>query len=301
MKRLFPLVLLSLSVLVSCNKDDDSNSEPLRDYADQYATDIANIDEFLDTHYMTVDGDFNVTFTTIPEGGTQASIRNQTDYPLQFKMVDYHDIQYKIYYLKFREGNNQRPSPADSVYVSYRGVLLDSTQFDYAATPRWFTFDNINMPENIAAIKGWQEIIPLFKTGGFTGGTNGDPIVFTDYGAGVMFLPSGMAYYNLARGGIPKYSPLIFSVKLNSLRYRDHDRDGVLSKDEVANPGDSPIDYDLDGDGNDNYIDIDDDADEARTQDEVHKDAEGNIIFEDCDGDGVPNYLDPDSDGRTCN
>ena len=92
-----------------------------------------------------------------------------------------------------------------------------------------------------------------------------------------MFLPSGLGYYNLNAGIIPAYSPLIFSFKLKGVRFMDHDRDGILSKDE-----DLPKNGDLYGDGffnNDNtdndafqnFQDIDDDGDGAFTRDEIRK------------------------------
>jgi hypothetical protein len=113
-----------------------------------------------------------------------------------------------------------------------------------------------------------------------------------------MFVPSGLAYYNqIPSAYIPSYSPLIFSFKLKSLRFRDHDRDGVLSKNEVSPTvaGQKPADYDSDGDGVANYYDIDDDGDRYMTKNEIHKNPNGSIIFEDADGDGIPNYLDPDN------
>ena len=49
-------------------------------------------------------------------------------------------------------------------------------------------------------------------------------------GAGVMFLPSGLAYFNGASGSIPSYSPLIFSFKLYAIKRADQDGDGILSR-----------------------------------------------------------------------
>lgn len=281
--KLFFLLLAGL--ILSCSKDNGESTEPLRDYAEQYVTDLAAIDDYLDTHYMTVDTDLQPTFTEIPEGGSQVSIRNQTDYPLQFKMVNKNDVDYKLYYLNFREGTEKRPSRVDSVFVAYKGNLLSDTQFEAVVTPVWFTLDGV--------VPGWQEIVPFFKTGTFDAGTGENPVTFADFGSGAMFIPSGLGYFGQLKANIPRYSPLIFSFKLYNQRYRDHDRDGVLSKDEVANPGDKPEDYDSDDDEIPNYYDIDDDGDHLQTKNEIHKDLDGNIIFEDCDGDGIPNYLDP--------
>ncbi|MBF0694478.1 MAG: FKBP-type peptidylprolyl isomerase [Flavobacterium sp.] len=263
------LFLLSIALFVSCEKDDGPKAEPLRDFSEQYATDLDSIDRFIDTHYLTVDSNFNVTMTKIPTGGTQQSIRTQTEFPLEFKMVNKHDIDYKVYYLKIREGVNERPSRVDSVLVAYRGNLVNDTQFELAQNPVWFTLDNV--------IQGWSEIVPLFKTGTYETSEGPNPVTFADYGVGVMFLPSGLAYYNQVTGAVPRYSPLIFTFNLYELNYRDHDNDGILSKDEVANPGDNPLDYDSDNDGIPNMYDKDDDNDSYLTRFEISEN--GVVIF----------------------
>lgn len=288
MNKIYKILFFLLAAFtVSCSKNDDNSPAPLRDYADQYAKDLDTIDEFIDTHYMTVTPDYDVTFTAIPTGGTQPSIRTQHDYPLDSIIVNKHDIDYKVYYIKLREGDNKAPTAVDSVHVAYKGNLINLSQFDYAQNPLWFTLENV--------IPGWGEIIPLFKTGTYDTTEGPNPVTFTGYGAGVMFLPSGLAYYSQTTANIPSYSSLIFSFKLMELRYRDHDKDGILSKDEVEHPGDNPKDYDSDGDGTPNMNDIDDDNDHFLTKNEIHKDSSGMLIFEDGDNDGIPNYLDPDT------
>lgn len=276
-------VVVFCGLLASCGESDDPSITPLRDYAQQYAADIDSIDDYIDTHYMTVNPtNFDVTFTEIPSGGTQQSIRTQTQYPLEDTLVKEDGIEYKIYFIKFREGdavNGKRPTQVDSVHVSYRGIRLTDDQFDDASNPVWFGLQDV--------ITGWTHIIPNFKTGTYTTAPGPNPITFNDFGAGVMFLPSGLAYYNSAAGSIPSYSPIIFSFKLYELRYRDHDRDGILSKDERKldpsipallrwreNPflgydydGDGDVEiYDTDGDGTANMFDIDDDGDGILTK-----------------------------------
>ena len=269
MNKFFKIIFaIALTVTISsCNKDDDPYVEPLRDYSEQYAKDLDSIDEYIDTHYMEVDADYNVTFTEIPENGTQLSIRQQTTYPLDFTMVqnDDHDVNYKVYFIKLREGTERRPSEVDSVHVAYRGSLVSDVQFDYAASPLWFQLEDV--------VPGWAEIIPKFKTGTYDLSEGPNPVTYNNYGAGIMFLPSGLGYYanSSPSGTIASYSPLIFSFKLMELRYKDHDRDGVLSKDE-GNPNDPTvklIDYDSDGDGLANMFDVDDDGDHVLTKNEI--------------------------------
>ena len=287
------LALFTLFTIASCTKNDSTATVALRDYKVQYDSDIDSIDKYIDTHYIeSVDSDFNITMAKIPVGGSQLSVRLQQDYPLDSVKVqnDTHGVNYKIYYLKLREGANESPTAVDSVYISYKGNLLTDGQFDYSESPIWFQLQ--------AVVAGWGEIIPLFKTGTYDTSEGPNPTTFSNFGAGVMFVPSGLAYYNqIPSAYIPSYSPLIFSFKLKSQRFRDHDRDGVLSKYEVSptEVGQKPADYDSDGDGVANFYDIDDDGDRYMTKNEIHKNPNGSIIFEDTDLDGIPNYLDPDN------
>lgn len=289
--KIFLFVAFGLTI-ASCTKSESTATVALRDYNEQYASDIDSIDKYIDTHYISsVDGDFNITMAKIPVGGSQLSVRLQQVYPLDSIKVqnDDHDVNYKIYYLKLREGVNENPTAVDSVYVSYKGNLLTDGQFDYSESPVWFQLQ--------AVVAAWGEIIPLFKTGTYDTSEGPEPTTFSNFGAGVMFVPSGLAYYNqIPSAYIPSYSPLIFSFKLKSQRFRDHDKDGVLSKFEVSPTliGQKPADYDSDGDGVANFYDIDDDGDRYMTKNEIHKNSNGSIIFEDTDLDGIPNYLDPD-------
>ncbi len=287
-------------VVASCSKSSNNDVEPLRDYTEQYTADLALINTYIDTHYITRDADYNVTFDTLLPTGGHSSIRTDPAFQLKDTLVAQDGIHYKVYFIKFREGTKDRPTQVDSVHVAYKGInLLKSATFDQAITPTWFKLQEV--------IKGWSHIIPNFHTGTYTPGTGGNGTTFDNFGAGVMFLPSGLAYYSSAAGTIPAYSPIIFSFKLYELRYRDHDGDGILSKDErrlsplvnanvrwKENPlgndyngdgsidisstlydsdgdgvVDSPESYDIDGDGYVNMYDIDDDGDHVLTRVEI--------------------------------
>lgn len=255
-------------ILASCSKNSSPEVVPLRDYAEQYNADLDSIDVYIDTHYMTVDPTtFDVAFAKIPVGGTQMSIRLQTQYPIKDTTVAEDGINYKIYFIKFREGTNKRPTAVDSVHIAYRGIRLTDDQFDVAQTPVWFKLQEV--------ITGWAHIIPNFHTGTYTPSTGPNPASFNNFGAGIMFLPSGLAYYGSSVGTIPTYAPIIFNFKLYELQYRDHDGDGILSKDERIYGPDPLTDwtrnpnlYDSDGDGFANMYDIDDDGDNFTTKSE---------------------------------
>lgn len=271
-------LILLITFFASCKKDDDATVEPPRDYAVQYAAESVEIDKFLDTHYIEMGEDFEAKFIEFdPENNPDKheSIRLQKDYPLKWRdsvrsTNEDNTVLYKIYYLVFREGVNEAPTRADNIMTAYNGMLFDGAQFDY----RPFSTGYSTLS---GAIEGWQEIIPLFKTGNYVD-VPGDPnpASFTEYGAGAMFIPSGLAYYNLPSSTVmPTYASLIFTFKLYSLQYLDTDGDGILTKDEVAVPGIYPFNLDT---NKDNLPD-------------------GDPFYLDTDGDGTPDYVDTDDDG----
>ncbi|WP_306354201.1 FKBP-type peptidyl-prolyl cis-trans isomerase [Flavobacterium sp. '19STA2R22 D10 B1'] len=310
--KFFSLLLLVGISLFSCKKnDDDVSVAPPRDRGMQYSNDIIAIDQYLDTHYIeSVDENFNVKFTKIPAGGTQQSIRTQTTYPLQFKMMKNDNrnyasqndilgvrvddnIDYKLYYLILNEGTGTKATKADSTFVGYRGWDLENKQFDAAVNPVWFKLEE--------SISGFRNLLPELKTGTYTQNNDGT-ITFSGYGAGVVFIPSGIGYFNQAIGTgenvIKAYSPLIFSVNLYQLKHRDHDKDGVLSINEDLNGNGDLYDDDSDGDGIPNFLDIDDDGDGFLTKQEI-KDANGVRypfdLIPNCQGGtgGLKRHLDP--------
>jgi len=284
------LITLSISI-VSCSKSDNK-TEPLRDYAEQYAKDLALIEEFLQTHYIEVinhpgfTDDQDVTYIEIPVGGTQTSIWNSPDLVTDFT-VDQNDITYKVYYLKLRQGSgatSKSPCNVDQVLTSYRGEYLymgketvDGVEEDDL---KHIEFEESINPQNYfnltSVIRGWSEVFPKFKTGSYSANTDGT-ITFNDFGAGVMFLPSGLAYFGTSTASIPAYCPLVFSFKLYEIQRNDQDGDGIASYLEdlngdgylrkldtgVVNPDDT------DGDETPDFLDIDDDGDTFKTKTEI--------------------------------
>ncbi len=260
MIRVYKIVALLIIgfTFMACPSDDSPSSEPLRDYQEVYNEEIVEIENFLDTHYVTVDADFNTTFTEIPDGGTQTPISEMPE--LTHLPVTLNDVDYKVYYLKLNDGINENPTAIDSVYSSYKGQLLDKTIFDHASTPIWFKLEEV--------IPAWGKIFPLFKTGDYVENPSTGLVTYSGYGAGVMFVPSGLGYYNIEKALIPAYSPLIFTFSLKRLRYRDHDGDKILSKYEYG-PDLSEEAIDTDGDDYYDYLDVDDDADGVLTKEEI--------------------------------
>ncbi len=255
------LVLLA-TVFAGCPSDDSTSTTPITPYADQKPIDEDAIDNFLSTHYVTVDANYNTTFTEIPVGGTQTPISQMTN--LESITVHRNDLDYTLKYLKLREGVGEQPIKVDSAFVSYKGSLLSDTVFDLANSPVWFKLDEV--------VPGWGEIISKFKTGTSTANPNGT-VIYSDYGAGVMFLPSAFGYYSVPIGDIPAYSPLIFNFKLYDQFHRDHDSDKVRSMYEYYDSNGYVLD--TDGDGTPDYLDLDDDNDAVLTIEEVRSSAVG--------------------------
>jgi hypothetical protein len=275
MKNLFKIVLLliiSLS-LVNCCKDDDDPVTPIRDYAEQYAKDLLDIENYLKTYYIeSVSASMDITFKKIPEGGTQTSIWLQTVYPLQFVNVEKDNITYKMYYLQLRQGTgatSKSPTNYDSVLTAYKGYLLNEEVFETNNFPN----DYFNLG---GVIRGWSEIFPKFKTGTYIANTDGT-LTYNDFGAGVVFIPSGLGYYSQARTKIPSYSPLIFNFKLYEVTRIDHDSDGIFTyQEDINNDGflrdnDTTYEDDSDQDGTPNFLDVDDDGDNYLTKSELKK------------------------------
>ncbi|MFY0482248.1 FKBP-type peptidyl-prolyl cis-trans isomerase, partial [Flavobacterium sp. PLA-1-15] len=154
-------------------------------------------------------------------------------------------------------------------FVTYRGWTLDNSQFDIRNSPTWFTFPQISSTE-ISVISGFRQFTSLLKSGDSSENPDTGEITFSNYGSGVVFIPSGLGYFNRYQDNIPSYSPLVFTVRLHKIRERDHDRDGVKTKYESFGSED-PYTIDTDGDGIPDFLDVDDDGDGYLTIREITK------------------------------
>lgn len=326
-KYYFILLVATIS-LFSCSKNDNAVSEPLRDYSVQYATDLTDIEEYLQTYYITVtehpgfQDDQDVVFTKIPDGGTQPAIWSYKDnagFPkLLSRDVNLHGITYKLYYLVLREGVGEYPCNSDGVLIPYKGVYLSRESVSGVTTLSTTFFEEVKFPQQMKdlsgidlmasgfdLVKGWKEALPQFKTGTYTSNPDGT-VSYNDFGAGVMFIPSGLGYYSSGSGTIPAYAPLVFSFKLYEIKRLDHDNDGIPDYLEDLD-GDRYMPYvreivtgttikdDSDGDGKPDFYDVDDDGDNYTTKLEIKNPATG-IAYPFADipicTSGKKNYLD---------
>ena len=299
--------------IVACNNDDgpDVESVPPRQLSEVVVEDAAEIQAYLESHFYNyedfasppVDFDYKVVLDTIAGANADkiALINQVESVTIQvtsedFNLDDNESVEHTLYYLVAREGAGASPTAADSTFVKYEGSLLNGNLFDATSTYTWQYLPFF--------LRGYSQAISNFKVGDNIVVNPDGTTAITNSGIGVMFLPSGLAYFNGNQNGIPSYSPLIFKIDVGLyVEDTDYDGDGIPSFME-----------DLDGDGdvtNDNtdekeeeairspafpnHIDPDDDEDGILTKDEIIVDSEGNITFPDEDNDGVPDYLDNDN------
>jgi hypothetical protein len=311
--KFYFIVLIATLAIVSCSKSssDDEVVTPPRDYGTQYTADKAMIEEYLQKNYIEVvdkPGSTNDQDVTIGKLDAlhPVSIKDQKKYVLKYRIVKLHGIEYTLYYLILREGKGESPTNVDGVLAAYKGSYLSSLAEASSVVTTATFFEEAKFPNGITdlyrTVRGWKEIFPQLKTG--TNKPNADGTVsYNDFGAAVLFIPSGLGYFSVAKNSIPAYSPLVFNVKLYAVERLDHeyyyangssgvetiyvpdgvksfqeDKDGdgyMWEKSELQN-GVTDNPDDTDKDGIPDFLDRDDDGDGYATQGEV-KDANGKI------------------------
>ena len=289
-KKLFFLVPVFL-LFLQCKKEDTTEPYSIRDYSEQVIVDQDLLETYLKTHTYNYEdfnneSDVNIKLDTISDNNSsRVSLFEQAS----IKTIDVTDAEgqitsHNLYYIIAREGSNESPSVADSVYVAYDGILTDGSTFDNRKFPIWIDLAN--------SLEGFREGVSELRTGKFTENSNGT-IAYTSFGVGLFFIPSGIGYFENISSGIPEYSPLIFTVKLMTHTDTDHDNDGILSIFEDIDGDNKPFGDDSDGDNLWNMYDVDDDGDGILTVNEIDKNNDS--IIDDTNNDGIPDYLDPDN------
>ncbi len=315
-------IVIAIVALYACNNDDDNNTgggsiEPPRDRAEQQVEDDKILQDYLNTHFYTfqdvyINGDDIpeyriVVFDTIAgDNSDQQSIMQSG--LVTTRKANFQDVEYNFYTLELNKGGTDYAAKvSDSVSLTYRGELLYDNNddgnkiFDQTINPTTLDLTaTINGAFGFAlALEGFSGATDLFLN------DDGTTTLSDDYGDLVVFLPSGLGYFNQPQTGIPAYSPLIFNMQIHSVKQADHDQDGIPSYLEDLDNDKNVLDADdnTDGDNAANYQDSDDDNDGTLTRDEITLVAGAKddgvvtldeITFYDDDGDGIPNHLDPD-------
>jgi len=309
----FILSVLSLFfIVVSCKKNDDDGIEliPLRDEAEVYEENIIEIEEYLDSHsfnYEDFDFDtpnspandnFVLKLEVVPEdnpnsrtllsemtGGDPGSLLDV----LQSKIVEQNGIDYKLYYLKIREGEGDNLHSLDRAIVNYNGYLTNDDVFDSAVTPITFNLTSVGSIGGV--VTGFREGLIEFKTSiGVSTAPDGVD-TYESHGIGAVFIPSGIAYFASGPPSIGPYKPIIFTLNLIDRLDTDFDNDGIPSHLEDRDEDGDGFNDNTDADSFPDFIDSDDDGDGVLT---INEDLNGNgdPTDDDSNMDGTPNYLD---------
>ncbi len=313
-RSIYYLIILAVAIS-SCNNDEEITValEPPRPLSEVFSEDEAELQQYFSTHFYNYEEfqnpqagfDFVIKIDTLAgDNSNKTSLKDSPSFGFKTLTVtsnqvgidNSESIEHKIYYIIARQGVGPSTTFADSTYVDYEGSLLNGTVFESSRSPIWFDLTR-NIP-------GFYHGITSLKAGsGFI--ENGDGTVnVLDYGIGVIFIPSALAYYarGSESGNIPPYSPIIFKLNLYAVNQSDHDRDGIPSYLEDLNGNGRLNDDNTNSDQErppaqfiPNFFDPNDDGDNKLTRDEIIINADGSITFPDTDGDGIPDYLDKDS------
>lgn len=298
-KYVLALLIAMLTITVSCKKDDDDTPKPPppRDRGEEAVRAQAEIEAFLETHFYNYEDfqsdpeNFKIEFDTIAgDNASKTPLIDQVSFKEVVDVVDM-DVKYKLYYLKVREGEGDRPNFSDYTINTYNGRKIDLELFDNSVIP--VRFGLVDGPNSPGIIRGLQQALIEFKGAGNIIQNPDGTLTFEDYGIGAVFIPSGLGYYNYPPAGdlIP-YEQLIFSFELFASEIADHDEDGIPSYMEDLNNNQILTDDDTDDDGIPNYLDNDDDGDGRLTKHEIII-IDGEITFPDTNNNGIPDYLDP--------
>lgn len=286
-------LLCVLTMYISCQEDQPRGFfEPPKAYPDQRAIDNDSLVSFMkrwsynhEDYANIANEDKRITFSIDSLKTGKIPIYDLVQ-EITVKVKDNNEVYYDhtAYILPLREGAGTSPTIADSVFVTYRGMLLNLNQFDERTTPIWF--------ESLTNIKGFSALMPHIKKAAPPTINTDGTYSFSGFGSAAVFMPSALGYYNDTRNsGIPAYSPLIFAVDLYTFNSTDHDGDSIATYLEDLD-GDGYFDDDTDSDGVPNFRDADDDNDGTLTREEYDKNMDGTP--DDTDGDGTPDYLDKD-------
>lgn len=283
-RHLFFISILAL--LVYACGSDDSDSTVNFDADAQSIIDNDSIVSFLSKFYY----DEAVDSVKALVAGKTALIN---DVNLKTQSITENEVAYTLYYYLYAIGQpdlnletglpKENPTVVDSVFVNYYGQRIVTTDslsdiFD-SRTNQWLTLSG--------TIKGWSYGFTNFLSGKneYMDGDTG-PISYKDFGKGLLFIPSGLAYANTGSGAILANEPIMFNIDLlDIVEDTDMDRDGIPSIMEDIDGDGKPLNDDTDGDLIANLFDTDDDGDGVLT---INEDANG-------DGDPTNDFSDPNN------
>ena len=127
-------VISAFSVFYSCNKDE-SNVTPPRDVTEVRNENNAAIETFLNTHSLTFTNTATISETVVfstTSNTSQSIAKDARLKTLELDVIDANNqrVRHKMYYMILQEGTGTTTTVADSVYVNYKGQLLNLNIFD---------------------------------------------------------------------------------------------------------------------------------------------------------------------------
>lgn len=337
--RLSIILIAAFSILISCGNDDDGSiTVEAEDRTEQQVKDNDSILLYLTTHYYNssfFESSSNPKYTDIVitelptdlDTGEYLSMPDPANNTLLIDAVDtyeteYVEATYKYYILNLNQGGGVAPKFTDRVRVRYEGASVneDGEIFESIITPEELLLYGDGF-STLGAIRAWQLVMPKFNSAAGFSYDNGN-ISYDNFGLGIMFVPSGLAYFSGISTG-SSYDNLMFKFELLQYEVMDHDNDGIPSYLEDLDDNTDAFDDDTDEDEFPNYIDFDDDGDDVSTFNELmstdytvdtnlgeveptiasneyeySRTEEGGVItiktvtVMDSNGDGTPDYLD---------
>lgn len=278
--------IFMLVLVTSCKKEDDSNSTPFveADRTEQQLKDADSLIGYLETHFynssaFTASGDYHVEDIIIEELPKDPATGNYLPLPdptmntllidsdaLETRVINFLDVNYTYYVLRLNQGGGGSPHFSDILRVKYSGMTQDGEIFDSAVNSVDLPFIQAN---GSGVIEGWKIIMPQFNAASSFIINEDNTTTYSNSGLGVMFLPSGLAYYSTPPISLPLYSNLIFKFEVLQFDVADHDNDGVPTFIEDLNDNRNVFDDDTDGDQIPNTFDMDDDNDGVATINEL--------------------------------
>lgn len=114
-------------------------------------------------------------------------------------------------YIVEKVGIGPEVQVGDTVTVKFIGSFVDGTIFDASAyySGGTFTFVHKDIDLNKQMIQGWEEAIAVLKLGG----------------RAVFLIPSDKAFGAAGKDGIPPYSPLVFTIEIVNIVYKNKEED----------------------------------------------------------------------------
>lgn len=276
---IFTLCFLALTItFISCGEDDDITIPDIveNDRTEQQVIDDSTLVDYLSNHYYN-SGFFetgsNHEYTDIVITKLEEGEDIPAEHTLLLNAVGaarttvYLDTEYKYYVLNLNQGGGESPKFTDQVFMRYEGTSINNDEiFDAVASPLVLNLQS-NFFSTLGVIKGWQLIIPTFNTATDYSINNG-VVNYSDFGLGVMFLPSGLSYFSGSSTGTT-YDNLMFKFELIRFEQEDHDSDGIPSYIEDIDNSLEVTDDDTDEDNIPDFVDADDDNDGVNTIDEL--------------------------------